>query len=83
MALLNDTYLGSHEHDTPTRREKWDVLCETKGFGCYVGDRFFYDIGNPQANYRFDNVAGIYQVFLHHFFNFPLSKWETHHFQEI
>ena len=83
MALLNDTYLGNHEHDTPKRRQKWDELCKTRGFGCYVHDHFFYNIGNPQANYSFDNVAGIYQVFLHHFFDYPFSKWERHYFQEI
>lgn len=83
MALLNDTYLGNHEHDTPHRRKAWDIVSREKGFGCYVGDRFFYNIGKPEANYKFDNVAGIYQVFLHHFFDYPFSKWETHFFQEI
>ena len=83
MALLNDTYLGNREHDTDERRKNWEQVCKTKGFGCYINDTFYYNIGSPQANYRFDNIAGIYQVFLHHFFDFPFDKWETHHFQEI
>lgn len=82
MALLNDTYLGNREHDTLERREKWEELCKHRGFACWT-DRFYYNIGNPQAAYKFDNVAGIYQVFLHHFFDYPFDKWETHYFQEI
>lgn len=83
LALSTDTYLGDKLYDTEERKAAWKEACKTKGFGCSVNGKFFYDIGRPVANYDFMNVAGIYQAFLHHFFDFPYSYWDKLYFKEI
>ena len=83
LSLNTDTYLGNNEFDTEERKLAWRKACETKGFSCYVNGKYHYDIGNPTAKYDFKNIAGIYQVFLHHFFDFPYSKWDTLFFKEL
>ena len=72
LSLTTDTYLGNKILDTP-KRQKWAELCETKGFGIYTGNKYWYDIGKAEANYNVLNIAGIYQCFLHHFHNFPTA----------
>jgi len=81
--LNTDTYLGNKEFDTVQRAQKWTQLTKTRGFGCYIGDKFHYNIGKPNANYDFHNIAGIYQAFLHHFFDFSYDKWDELYFRRI
>jgi hypothetical protein len=83
QALATDTYLGNVEHDTPMRKQNWSELQKERGFSCYVGDKYYYDIGKPTAKYDFENIAGIYQAFLHHFFDFPYSKWDRLYFRRM
>jgi len=82
-ALTSDTYLGNRIHDTDERKEKWAQLQKTQGFSCRVNGTHFYNIGKPTAEYDFENIAGIYQAFLHHFHNFSYSKWDKLHFRRI
>ena len=80
-ALNTDTYLGNRVLDTNERRKKWAELTKTKGFSCKVNGKYFYDIGKPTAEYDFENIAGIYQAFLHHFHNFPYNYWDKLYFR--
>ena len=83
QALATDTYLGDQQYDTESRKHKWEWLQHERGFSCYVGNKYYYDIGRPTAKYDFDNIAGIYQAFLHHFFDYPYEKWDKLYFKEL
>lgn len=84
FSLTSDIYLGNtSEYDTAERRESWAKIKQSTGFSCYVNGKYLYDIGNSQAGYNIFTIEGVYQLFLHYFFGYPLSKWKTHYFNEL
>ena len=84
FSLTSDIYLGNtSEYDTAERRESWAKIKQSTGFSCYVNGKYLYDIGNSQAGYNIFTIEGVYQLFFHYFFGYPLSKWKTHYFKEL
>ncbi len=84
FALNTDIYLGNKSYDTELRKDKWKELQKTRGFGCFIRPHHhLVDIGTPQANYLIKGVPGVYQAFLHHFFDYPFSKWEKLYLEEL
>lgn len=83
FSMTSDIYLGNELYDTKDRKRNWEYMQKQYGFSCYIGDKFIYDIGTPSAKYDFDTTAGIYQAFLHHFFDFPLERWDNLYFRRI
>ena len=84
FSLTSDIYLGADTYDTPKRKLEWQKIRKTTGFSVYVNNKYFYDIGTPQGNHAYEikTVEGVYQLFLHYFFGYPLTKWKTHYFRK-
>jgi len=84
FSLSTDVYLGADTYDTPERKLEWQKIRKTTGFSIYVNNKYFYDIGTPQGNHAYEiiTVEGVYQLFLHYFFGYPLTKWKTHYFRK-
>ena len=85
LSLGSDQLLGEDHMDTQARRDRWAFLSDTKGFGCWLGGKKYYDIGNAREEDQYEilRVAGIYQLFLQCYFDYPESKWGTKFYRRM
>ena len=85
LSLGTDRLLGEPSMDTQTRRDRWAFLSDTRGFGCWQAGKKAYDIGNAREEdqYEIDRVAGIYQLFLQYYFDYPDTKWRTKFYRRM
>ena len=69
FALRDESYPGNRLNmDTDKRRSEWEVVSKVKGFGVEC-DGKVYTMGTPSNIYKVDNIIGIYQLVLLHFFD--------------
>ncbi len=85
MSLGTDQLLGEHHMDTQTRKDRWAFLHDTKGFCCWLEGYPYLDIGNAgvEDQYEINRVAGVYQLFLEYYFNYPSTKWEKKFYRRM
>lgn len=63
--------------------DRWNYKLEAhKGFGCWYKGKKFYDIGrNDPIQYEIKKIAGVYQLFLEHFFDWNPDIWQEKHYE--
>lgn len=80
---LGENYLG--DIDTSSMKKEWIYKLEAhRGFGCCFNGKKIYDIGrNNPIQYEINLVAGIYQLFLKHFFDVDEKHFTTKYYEAI
>jgi len=80
---LGENYLG--DLDSKWLKKIWKYKLEShKGFGCWYGGKKFYDIGrNNPIQYEINRVAGVYQLFLKHFFDANEDHFTTKYYERV
>jgi len=78
---FGDNYLGNL--DNSELKKQWTYKLEShKGFGCWYDGKKFYDIGrNKPIQYEINQVAGVYQLFLKHFFDVNENHFTTKYYE--
>tara|TARA_B100000085_G_scaffold237950_1_gene227228 strand:+ start:54 stop:260 length:207 start_codon:yes stop_codon:yes gene_type:complete len=64
--------------DTDKRRSEWEKVSKVKGFGVECEGNT-YTMGTPSNIYKVDNIIGIYQLVLLHFFNIQSMSPEIYY----
>ena len=80
---FGEYYLGDIENKE--LKKEWIYKLEShKGFGCCFNGKKVYDIGrNKPIQYEINRVAGIYQLFLKHFFDVNEKYFITKYYEAI
>lgn len=79
FALRDESYPGNRLNmDTDKRRSEWEKVSKVKGFGVECEGNT-YTMGTPSNIYKVDNIIGIYQLVLLHFFNIQSMSPEIYY----
>jgi len=80
---FGEFYLGNIENKE-LKKEWIHKLESQQGFGCCYKGKKIYDIGrNNPIQYEINRVAGIYQLFLKHFFDVNENHFTTKYYERI
>ena len=77
-----ENYIG--DLDNADFKKAWTYKLEShRGFGCWFNGKKFYDIGrNQPIQYEINRVAGVYQLFLKHFFDVNENYFTTKYYEK-
>jgi hypothetical protein len=80
---FGEYYLGTIESEQ--LKKEWIYKQEAhRGFGCYFNGKKIYNIGrNNPKQYEINRVAGIYQLFLKHFFDINEDHFTIKYYEAI